>query len=733
MKRLVTVLTLLLLASLARAQNTTATLLTAAAAWQPQKPEAHFADIARQLARMLPAKHLSQAPFGDAISQKAWTNFLNSVDFDRTLLTAADITRLQPMQTQIDDQIRAGDVSFGFDLHNLIIERLESRHQFVTNALAAGLDFSLDEHWVWQRKDLPWPKDKAQQHTFWRLQLKNEYLSYILGKEIDVAEAERKKQKEAQNPPAEKPETEKQPGQTIDLPPQTPEEIIAKRYQRLLEAFREMDSETVLQRYLSAVSQAYDPHTDYMSPMTAEDFAMGMNLTLYGIGATLRSEDGLVKVMELMPGSPAERDERDIRLVEGDKIIGVGQGDDPIEDIQHKPLNRVVRKIRGPKGTKVVLQVIPVTDPMGTTTKIVDLIRDEIKLEEQAVTGRVETVSLPEDRQRRLGYVRVPTFYGSMDIRPGNPGYRSMTDDLLRYITEFNDAKVEGLVIDLRNNGGGSLIEAVRMVDLFVKGPVVQIREPLRITPLSTAGSSGVCAFRKPVVVLINRVSASASEIVAGAFQDYGRAILVGDRRTHGKGTVQTVLPFNERQDGSERLTTASFYRVNGSSTQMKGVEADIIIPSPYDVLKIGEDTLTGALPWTAIQPAYYGKISDPSKLIPALREKACERLAENAEYARHCRLIRRIEEMTKETSVPLEINTRRAKIQAEYEIRRIEEEELNAETEGKKPQKDDRADIILTETFAILSDYIDLFGSGDVVTAAEDDLRSRMFRLFGF
>lgn len=701
----------------------------------PQKPEPHFGEVARQLYKLLPEKHISKAPFDDSISRKAWTNLLDMVDYDRTLLTQKDLERLTPMETQIDDHMREGNVNFGFELHTLIVERVEARYNFVTNAIAQGFDFSVEESWNWQRKSEPRPQDEAAQQNLWRLQVKNEYLTYILAKEIEEEEAEKKKaEADAAGKTEEAAETddsEKPKNAQLDVTLQTPQEVVAKRYQRVWDAYREMDPETILQRYLSAVSQAYDPHTDYMSPMTVEDFAMGMNLTLYGIGASLRSEDGLVKVMEIMPGGPAERDTRDIRLVEGDKIIGVGQGEDPIEDIQHKALNRVVRQIRGPKGTKVVLQVIPATDPTGSKTKLVDLIRDEIKLEEQAVTGRVETVTLPDGTARRLGYVRVPTFYGSMNRKPGEAGFRSMTYDLIRYIADFNLEKVEGLVVDLRSNGGGNLIEAIQMTSLFVKGPVVQVRDNIRIQVLNTPIIENAYAFRKPIVVLVNRLSASASEIVAGALQDYGRAILVGDSRTHGKGTVQTVIPFSASQYGNEKVTSGAFYRVNGGSTQLKGVSADIILPSPFDVMKIGEDTLTGALPWSKISPAYYDQVSDLSKYIPDLREKASERLAKNPDYARHCRVIRRIEDVTNDTVMPLQIDARREKIRAEHEVRRLEEKEIEESLSGKKddPAKDD---IVLQESFNILSDYIDLFGSGDVVDLSDGDLRTRMLRLFG-
>ena len=704
--------------------------LLAAAALQaavtPVAPEPVYPEIARRVTRQLALNHLSGERFGDRLSAVAWTNLVDALDYDRSLLTQADLARLEPQKERIDDMIARGDLSFGYDLMQLIRERLEARCDFVEAILKEPepFDFSADERYFWKRRKAERPADEAAQRALWRACLKNEYLALTLAKELDAEEAA---QAQAEG---KEPEEEEDEARDEDLDEPVPT-ILAKRYGALRDAFAEMDSETVLQRYLSAVANAYDPHTDYMSPMNFEDFSMEMNLTLCGIGATLRYDDGAVRVMELMSGGPAARDTRDVRLQEGDLIIGVGQGDGPIEDVRHKPLSRTVRKIRGPKGTKVVLRVIPASDKSGSRTKLVDLVRDEVKLEEQAVTGRVERLSLPAGGERRLGYVRIPTFYAGMAAGAGGAEARSMTRDLLRYVQDFNQAHVEGLVIDLRNNGGGSLAEALAMTGLFVTGPAVQVRDRARV---QTLNAQGRVAFRKPLLVLVNRNSASASEIVASALQDYGRALVVGDSKTHGKGTVQTVLGLGDNQVyGADRVTSACFFRINGGTTQLRGVVPDLVLPSIYDALDLGEDQLPGALPYAEIPPAYYAKTEDVAPYLPRLKAASDARLAADAQYQASQSLIAHVRRANAEQTVPLNIDRRRERMRAERAMEKLQEDALRGGSakdrkEGPTPENDP----VLRESLRILSDYIDLRGGPDAPVDTDGDLGLRLFRLFG-
>ena len=696
-----------------------ATLFAEAA---PIAPEPVYPEIARRVTRQLGYNHLSGERFDDRLSAIAWTNLVDSLDFDHTLLTQEDLAEIEPKKTQIDDMIARGDLSFGYDLMQLVRTRLLERCDFVEAILKEPepFDFSKDDVYVWKRRKAERPANRDEQRALWRTALKNEYLALTLAKQLDAEEADSDEDEEEEEPDY----------MDEDLNEPVPV-ILTKRYAALRDAYGEMDSETVLQRYLSAIATAYDPHTDYMSPMNFEDFSMEMNLTLCGIGATLRYDDGAVLVAELMSGGPAARDTRDIRLQEGDRIIGVGQGDGPIEDIRHKPLSRTVRKIRGPKGSKVVLRVIPASDKSGSRTKIVDLVRDEIKLEEQAVSGRVESITLPSGAVRKLGYVRIPTFYAGVVGGDDGADSRSMTRDLLRFIQDFNAEHVDGLVIDLRNNGGGSLAEALSMTGLFVTGPAVQVRDRSRI---QTLPAQGRVAFRKPILVLVNRNSASASEIVASALQDYGRAIIVGDSKTHGKGTVQTVMGLGDNTVyGADRVTSACFFRINGGTTQLRGVIPDLVLPSIYDALDLGEDQLPGALPYTEIPPAYYAQTADLKPFIPRLKAASDKRLAEDPQYQASQQLIAHVRKANAEEAVTLNKDKRLARMRAERAMEKLQEEAMRGgSAKDRKEGPTVKNDPVFRESLQILSDYIDLRGGPNVPVNTDGDLGPRLFRFFG-
>ena len=465
----------------------------------------------------------------------------------------------------------------------------------------------------------------------------------------------------------------------------------------------------MLQHYFSAITRAYDPHSDYMSPASKEDFDMDMNLTLCGVGAVLQMDDGALKIAEVMPGGPVDTDGR---IKEGDKIVGVKQGDGEMEDIMWQPMKKTIHKIRGPKGTRVTLEIVPRSDPSGATRKLIELVRDEIKLEDQAATGRVETVSLG-GFTNRVGYVYLPGFYGSMDKRPGQEGYRSCAADVADYICSFNDQDVEGLVLDLRGDGGGSLREAVALSALFVpSGPVVQIRDTRSVSSLRISPGNPV-AFKKPMVVLIDRASASASEIVAGHLRDTGRAIVLGDATTHGKGTVQTVLAMGPEKYGSMKITTARFYRVDGRSTQLKGVASDIHLPSLLDSLEIGEDVLTYALPFTQIRKADYAKCWNLDSYLPQLAEASAKRLKGDARYEKHVGNVQGMKAIGERVDVPLEREARKAMMRADRSLRELDtdegDEDSSKKSRRRKRNQRQDDDVVLDEAFNVLSDLIRL------------------------
>jgi len=349
-------------------------------------------------------------------------------------------------------------------------------------------------------------------------------------------------------------------------------------------------------------------------------------------------------------------------------------------------------------------------------------------LEEQAATGHVERVTLPNGRERKLGVVRLPAFYGTMQQHSGTPGYRSAAEDVMRILGRLNAENVEGIVLDLRNNGGGSLREAVELAGAFIhNGPVVQVREARQVHVLPIPDAEPAVAFRRPMVVLVNRASASASEIVAGALQDYGRAVTVGDPQTHGKGSVQTILPLSDDKLGELKVTTANYYRISGLSTQLRGVHPDIVIPSVFDAMDLGEDKLPNAMPWSCVPAAQYKQVWDLAKWLPTLRARSAERLAKNPRYATYCRLVQHLRELGDRATIPLEKKARIQMAVAEREAERLQSEELKA-AEETSPKED----VLLDESLHILSDLVEVSGGAEMPWEEKEDVHTQMLRMFG-
>ena len=653
-------------------------------ACRPLVPRDYDGRIALRLTDTLQKAHVLHKRLDDEISRRAWTNLVTFYDFDHSVFLKGDLDALAARERRLDDEIKKGDVSFGYDVYNLYVRRLRERIDFATNlVLTTEWDFTTNETYRIRRKDAPWPATRADAEEHWRKRLKNECLVARVNHDLD-------KSTNALNVAAD----------------------LVKRYRQYAITLTEPDEEAVFQHYMSAIARAYDPHSDYMSPASKEDFDMEMNLTLCGVGAVLSMEDGALKITEVMPGGPMDVDGR---IKEGDKIVGVRQSDGEMEDIMWQPMRKSIKKIRGKKGTRVTLEIVPRSDSSGLVKKQIELVRDEIKLEDQAATGRVDTVSLG-GVTNKLGYVYLPGFYGTMDRKPFDPGYRSAAMDVARILTDFNAEDVKGLVLDLRGNGGGSLREAVLLSALFVPdGPVVQIRDIRSVGCLPIPPGNPV-AFKRPMVVLTDRASASASEIVAGHLQDVGRAVVIGDVRTHGKGTVQTVSGLGPEKYGSCKITTARFYRVDGRSTQLEGVAADIHLPSLLDSLDIGEDKLTYALPFTRIRPAEYSLAWNMNKYVPTLLRLSDARLKADARYLRHVENVKGMKAISDRESVSLEYGARKAQMAADRELRELDAEEDDEESSSKKKDKKRRRrnqrdddDVVLDEANRILMDLIRL------------------------
>lgn len=703
-------------------------------------PQRQFANIARKVANMLPAYHVTQHTLDDAISQRAWTNLVTMYDYNHAVFLQGDLDRFAPMQTGIDDALRRGDVSFAYDVHRTFVRRLGECIAFVTNYLEKGeIDFSVDETYLYNRKDAPWPETAAARDDIWRQRIKNEMLAQILGRELDeeedAAEAGGKKKARARGRKAAKDrgkaEEAKADGTNAvaaaEKPEPTPKEALLNKYRHYLAwVLTELDETKVMERYLLATAMAYDPHSGYMAPDSKEDFDMDMSLSLCGVGAVLTQsmDDGALEIKEVMKGGPMAR-EGSIKA--GDKIVGVGQGDGPVEDVVWKPMRKSIKKIRGKKNTRVVLEV---TDKNGTSRRRVPLIRDEIKLEDQAATGRVEQVTL-NGVTNKMGYVKLPAFYGTMDKRPNDPGYRSCSLDVAKWIAKFNTQGVDGMVLDLRGNGGGSLKEAVLLSALFVRPnpgpcPVVQIRETRNLYVLPTFPDQPTFAFRKPLVVLIDRHSASASEIVAGVLQDTGRALVLGDTQSHGKGTVQTVMPMGRAEYGSMKITTARFYRINGSSTQVRGIASDIRLPSAFDErTDVGEDNLPNALPWSRIEPASYDAIWNMQDFVPRLKELSAARVQASPEWTRRLQVVKLCRDLSERRTAPLERAARKKMMKEERaildEVDDVGDEEEDADAEPTDEEDAAAArkrDIVLTEALNVLGDLARLTRGGEAPDA---------------
>ncbi|MDD3276419.1 MAG: carboxy terminal-processing peptidase [Kiritimatiellales bacterium] len=647
--------------------------------------------IAARVADRLPRIHLNREAFDDTIATNALILFVDSLDYDHSFFLASDIAEFQLQATNLDNQVTAGDIAFSQTVFDRFKERVTNRVAYVNQLLDQGIRTDTEETYQWKREEAPWAANEAEWDDLWRKKVKNDYVARLAAKEagVDTEDDE------------EKTETTNQVAEAKSAKILTPEEAVRERYkqyQLMIES--NLDSEALLQRYLSAFTHSYDPHSDYLSPRGVEDFDINMSLSLVGIGATLRSEDGAAKIMQLIAGGPAEQDGR---LQPGDKIIAVAQGDKDPVSILYWPLSKAVRIIRGEKGTKVVLTVIPADDATGTRTKTIDLIRDEVKLEAQAAKGEVKEFTTTNGVPYRIGVLTLPEFYADFEAtRNGDRDARRASTDVHRILNEFATNRVDGVILDLRNNGGGSLEEAIDITGLFISvGPVVQVREQRGVSVLPDGDPD--TAYSGPLVVLVNRLSASASEIVAAALQDYGRAIIVGDSKTHGKGTVQTVYPLSKFSEdlGSIKVTTASFYRIAGGSTQLKGVVPDVILPSLYDALDIGEESLPHALPWSQVRSAYYRPWPESVKpLIPGLQKDSADRMVNSPIFTTFLARRDQLKKRMNDPEISLQLSDRIAEISSEKVLENLQDAELLSDKAEK--EKDDP---ILDETLNIAAD----------------------------
>lgn len=674
-----------------------AVLFPLAAAAGELQPTEKFATIAELFAEEFPGEHLSRAKLDDRIAATAWTNYLASLDYDRVYFLASDIEQFRQEQTLLDDQLQDGGLDFAYRVFEVYKQRVKDRYEYTEKLLDKGFNLEEDEYYRWRRKKASWPKGRKAWNELWRKKIKNDYVQNIVKRRDTGEEEEEEKDAEDGDAPG-------NGGENGDIEPLTPEESILKRYRQLATVLQDYDAEWVLERYLTAFAHAYDPHSGYMSPTSVDDFNIQMKLSLVGIGALLKSTEGTAEVIRVIPGGPADKDGR---LQPGDRIIAVAQGDKEPKDIRHLPLNKAVQLIRGEKGTRVVLTIVPASDPTESTTKKIDLIRDEVELEEQAAKSSLETIT-HDDTTFKLGVIKLPSFYADLQASiKDKKDYRSSSRDVRRILGELKSRDVDGVLLDLRNNGGGYLPESVYMTGLFIRtGPVVQIRKGWQRNWLGDRNKD--VSYKGPLVVLVNRLSASATEILAGALQDYGRAIIVGDSKTHGKGSVQAIVDLRKpEKHGKIKVTTSLFYRISGASTQLKGIRPDIVLPSPSDYMKIGEDHLPNAIEWSRTRPASYSPLADLSQTAVALQRASRRRRASNPGFETYTNLLAKTEKMYDTGKLPLQIKQRKKLAATETRISELQKELSSWEQE----EPDTEKDVVLAESLRILADLVQIQG----------------------
>lgn len=546
--------------------------------------------------------HYKPRPLDDALSQDIFDRYLDALDGDRLFFLAEDIAKFSGHRLQLDDAIRAGYLQPVFDIFTVYVQRVGERVAHARALLKQDFDFGKDETWRYDREDVPWAASRAALDETWRQYVKNDALR-------------------------------------LKLAGRKPDEIrktLDKRYANLESRVRQLKSEDVFQSFMNAYATAIEPHTGYMTPRTSENFNISMRLSLEGIGAVLQRQEEFVVIRSIVPGGPAAMTGK---VKPGDRIVAVGQGTGgAMTDVVGWRVDDVVELVRGPKDSTVRLDILPADASADGKAERVSIVRQKIKLEEQAAKRSILAIE-GEDGQRRIGVITLPTFYQDFDARRRNdPDYTSATRDVARLLAELKAEKVDGVVVDLRNNGGGSLTEAIELTGLFIDaGPVVQVREAGGRVNIESDRSGGI-AWDGPLAVLINRASASASEIFAAAIQDYGRGLIIGEP-SFGKGTVQNLIdldrwPRNETaRFGQVRLTVAQFFRPSGGSTQHKGVVPDIRFPVTIDASEFGESSYDNALPWTQIAPAQYPRLGDFGPLLPLLSARHESRVAGDREF----------------------------------------------------------------------------------------------------
>ncbi|GAB3986362.1 carboxy terminal-processing peptidase [Spirosoma daeguense] len=646
------------------------------------KPTVSQEQVETLVAKLLTTYHYRKVRLNDSLSSVVWDNYLKEVDGNKTYLLASDVAAFEKYRYQIDDALINGDLTAAYELYNVFRKRYEERSAFVKEQLKKPFTFTADESFNTDREKAPWLTSTAAQDELWTKILKNQALELRLGSRKDSAVVA----------------------------------LMNQRYSNLDKAINRIKSADVFQMYMNSFAEALDPHTNYLSPSNADRFNQEMSQSLEGIGAMLREDGDYIRITEVLPGGPAFKSKL---LQKEDKIAGVAQGDNgPIVNTMNWQVDEVVKLIKGPKGTVVRLQIISPNAIAGAPPKEIRLVREKIKLEEQRAKKEVIEVS-DNGRPFKIGVINIPMFYRDFEgARKREEGFSSTTSDVKKFVEELKGEKVDGIVIDLRDNGGGSLTEAIDLTGIFIpKGPVVQVKESTGETEVYADKDGGSVVYDGPLAVLVNRFSASASEIFAAAIQDYKRGVIVGGQ-TFGKGTVQTLIDLNQwlpkspEKVGQVKMTIQKFYRINGSSTQHKGVTPDIELPSAFSAEEYGESSQPSALPWDQIGSTRYELSSALNdKILSRLRERFDQRLKSDPELKQLAQDLADFKKAKENTVVSLQESKRR-KEREEAEKKRAAATKVSQaasapvdETGTPAPKK--KKDPYLNEAGLVLADYI--------------------------
>lgn len=644
------------------------------------KASAVYGKEAKVMAYILDNNHYRKIDLNDSLSSAILDGYVKSLDNNKTYFTSADLAAFEKYRFKIDDLTRAENVDPAYDVYKVFKKRFTTRMNYVmTKLIPQAFDYSSEEYYETDRDKEPWCKTEAELDDVWRKIIKSQALSLKLAGKGQ-------------------PEIEK---------------TLKERYERFAKSIQQFNSEDVFSMYMNSITEAYDPHTSYFSPKAADLFQQQMSLSLEGIGARLQTDNDYTRVAEVITGGPADKS----KLVSvNDKIIGVAQGSDgEIVDVIGWRIDDVVKLIKGPKGTTVKLQILPAETGVTGPSKVITLVRDKIKLEDQR--AKKSTMNYQKNgKNLKLGIITLPSFYMDFEAyQKGDPNYMSTTRDVARLIKELQTEKIDGIVLDLRNNGGGSLTEAIDLTGLFIKdGPVVQVKNSSNKIEVGKDDDPAI-AYNGPLVVMTNRFSASASEIFAGAIQDYKRGVIVGES-TYGKGTVQTIVDLNRfindpnNKVGELKITFQKFYRVTGSSTQHKGVTPDIAFPTALDAEQFGESSSASALPWDEIRGTLFQKstmVND--RVVANLNKSYQDRLKTDVSLQRFADDIAEMRKGYKDTKISLNETVRKKEME-EAEKKKAANDKLGTKMVNKEAKPTnvlELDDIFLQEGLFVLGDLI--------------------------